>query len=79
MAFQIADDVLDVTSSAEILGKTPAGLTRRKDDLARLVRGGARPPGGHRRAEIAARALDGVPSDTSFLRELARYAAERAR
>jgi len=80
MAFQIADDVLDVTSSAEILGKTPGKDLRAGKTTWPALFGVERARlEAHRRAEIAARALDGVPSDTSFLRELARYAAERAR
>ena len=78
VAFQIVDDILDVTASAEDLGKTPGkdevqnkrtfvaihGLEDAKELAAR-------------ESELAALALGGVKGDSSFLRRLTDYLQER--
>lgn len=71
MAFQIQDDILDVTSTLEVLGKpigsdgrngkttyvTFEGMDKAKEDVSRL-------------SKEAVAILDGFPGDHAFLREL---------
>ena len=78
LAFQIADDLLDLTSSAAVLGKTPGkdlsagkatypsvfGVTRSRDEARRL-------------RDEAVRALDDSGIESPVLRELAHRAVER--
>ncbi len=80
MAFQVADDVLDVTATAEEIGKTPGkdaragkltypglyGLARAREEASRW-------------AEEAVSALAAIPGDASLLVALARFAADRSR
>lgn len=80
LAFQIADDILDLTSTREALGKTPGkdraagkatwpavhGLERSRREAAEL-------------AEAAAAELAALPGPVAPLRALARFAASRAR
>ena len=74
MAFQIQDDILDVTSTMEVLGKpigsdeknhkityvTYEGLKKAKEDVARL-------------SEDAIAQLEGLSVKNEFLTELLRY------
>ena len=80
LAFQITDDILDVTASSEVLGKT-AG---RDTDLGKATFPGiAGLDESRRRArgemETAQAALDAAGLDSAELRALARYAVERDR
>ena len=78
LAFQISDDILDCTATAEDLGKTPgkdqeAGKTTYP---ALLGLDGARKEA-DRQAEAAVAALLDLPGDSSVLAGLARYAVTR--
>ncbi len=78
LAFQIRDDILDITGSDETLGKptgsdekngkatyvTLVGLERAKEDVTAL-------------SERALSVLDGLPGDSSFLAGLIRYLIDR--
>jgi geranylgeranyl pyrophosphate synthase len=80
LAFQIADDVLDVTSTAQTLGKTPG-----KDDRARKATYPAQLGLEESRAHAALRieqalaALHAVELHDDRLEHLARFALERSR
>lgn len=78
LAFQIADDVLDATSSTGVLGKKPSDDALAKSTYVGLL--GVE--GARRRAEVqvdlAIHALDTVNLDSAALRALARYVVERA-
>lgn len=78
MAFQIVDDILDVTATAEDLGKTPGKDARsgKGTYAARFGVEGARKEA-ERFRDRAIVALASVPGDTSFLESLARYALGR--
>ena len=79
LAFQVTDDVLDATATAEILGKRPSDAEMRKSTyVARLGVDGAR---AHalRLAARAEAALDAARLAAPRLRELARYVVERGR
>lgn len=78
MAFQIQDDILDVTSTFEVLGKpigsdgrnekvtyvTFEGLQKAKEDVQRL-------------SEEAVAILEGCAGEHTFLRELFRFLIHR--
>ncbi len=78
MAFQIRDDILDITSTEEVLGKpvgsdeknqkqtyvTLTGLERSQQDV-------------EKETELAYRCLDKLPFNSSFLRDLAGYLINR--
>jgi geranylgeranyl pyrophosphate synthase len=78
MAFQIVDDILDVTATAEELGKTPGKDARsgKGSYAARFGVDGARNEA-ERFRDRAIEALAALPGDTSFLESLARYALGR--
>lgn len=79
LAFQIADDILDATASAEELGKHPSDLDREKSTYVGLHGlDGARE---RARAEVArARtALEEAALDAPLLSELAAYVVDRRR
>lgn len=77
LAFQIADDVLDATSSADDLGKEPsdAGLAK-STYVSRLGVEGARERA-HRRSKRARRALADVGMTSPLLDALAEYVVRR--
>lgn len=80
LAFQIADDILDVTSSTDVLGKTAGRDTQLEkatypalagvEEAARRAR---------REAEVARAALEAVGVESEELAALAAYAVERDR
>ena len=78
LAFQIADDVLNETSTAEALGKA-AGTDRARGKATYPSLIGLEPS--RRRALALAdegiACLEGLPGDTDFLRTLARFSVER--
>jgi len=78
LAFQIADDLLDVTSSAEDLGKTPGKDVAEGKATYPAAVGleKARARAGDLSAEAAA-ALEGFDPRADFLRALARFVVER--
>ncbi len=79
LAFQIADDVLDATSTPEVLGKTPGkDLASRKATYPALLGLDAARAEASRRVELALEALDRSGRATEPLRELARFAITRA-
>ena len=80
LAFQIADDVLDATSSAEILGKTPGkDLRAGKATYPAALGIDASRAEAARRVGVALEALERSGRATEPLRELARFAALRSR
>lgn len=79
LAFQVMDDVLDATASAEALGKEPSDADLGKSTYVLLLGvEGARTRAEHLVGEGLA-ALDGVRLEARRLRELARYVIERER
>ncbi len=78
LAFQIVDDILDATSDAATLGKTP-GKDAKTGKATFVTRHGLEPA--RRRAQeeshAAENALRELPGDTAFLRALFRTMAER--
>ena len=79
-AFQIVDDILDVTSTAEELGKTPG------KDESQNKRTFVAAYGLEKARELAAResrlasvALEGVRGDTAFFSDLSDYLCERTK
>ncbi len=77
LAFQIADDVLDATESAETLGKHPSDSELEKSTYVRLLGVGGAREEARRRVESAIRALDRLDGESPELRALARYVVER--
>lgn len=79
LAFQVMDDVLDATSSAEVLGKQPSDADMRKSTYVALLGvDGARA----RAADLAARArqaLDGAGIEGPRLRQASRFVVDRLR
>ena len=78
LAFQIVDDILDVTSSAEVLGKTP-GKDRNTDKATYPALYGLDESRRKARQLIgeAIEALQNLDSTADSLRELARFTLER--
>ncbi len=79
LAFQVMDDVLDATSSAQVLGKRPSDARMAKSTYVGLLGvEGARQKAGLLAAE-ANRALDEARVAAPRLREAARFVVERRR
>lgn len=80
MAFQIADDVLDVTTDSAALGKTP-GKDRdaRKPTFASRLGVPAARATARAEADAAVAALEGAGIDSRVLAGLARFAVDRER
>ena len=78
IAFQIRDDILDVTSSQEVLGK-PIGSDARNQKVTYLTLQGmdASVAEVHRLSDEAVSLLAQMPGDTSFLEELVRVLTVR--
>ena len=79
LAFQITDDVLDATQSAELLGKNPSDVDLDKSTYVGLY--GLDQAKEHARERIADAldALESIPIDAPVLSILARYVVERER
>ena len=77
-AFQIVDDILDVTSTAEELGKTPGkdAAQSKKTFVAAYGMEKARSLAAEQTA-LAVRALENLPGDRAFFSGLADYLIER--
>lgn len=77
LAFQVMDDLLDATSSAEILGKRPSDSARGKSTYVALLGvEGARSRAGELAAQAQA-ALDDAGAAAPRLRQAARFVVER--
>jgi len=77
-AFQIADDLLDVTGSADTLGKHPAkDATAGKQTLPRCIGIAASRAAAAAEASAAVSALDGLGQAADDLRELTFYVLDR--
>ncbi len=79
LAFQIADDVLDATSSASALGKVPSDQEMKKSTYVRLHGVDGARMRAAREIEVAIGALDAVGVADPALESLARYVVERDR
>ncbi|TVP57042.1 MAG: polyprenyl synthetase family protein [Gemmatimonadales bacterium] len=77
LAFQIADDVLDATQTAETLGKRPSDSELDKSTYVRLLGVAGARTEARSRVESAIRALDRSHVGSPELRALARYVVER--
>jgi geranylgeranyl diphosphate synthase type II len=78
LAFQIQDDILDVTSTQEVLGK-PIGSDGRNDKATYVAFAGiaASREAVKRLTEEAVAILDGFAAEHTFLRELFLYLLDR--
>lgn len=79
LAFQIADDVLDATASADALGKTPSDADLGKSTYVALHGLEAARARGEAEVHAALAALDAAGIDAPALRALARYVVDRER
>lgn len=79
LAFQIADDVLDATATAEALGKTPSDADLGKSTYVALHGLAAARARGEEEVGAALSALDGAGIASPALRALARYVVRRER
>jgi geranylgeranyl diphosphate synthase, type II len=79
LAFQIADDVLDATSSAEILGKNPSDAALEKSTYVSLHGLDAARQRAREIVSAALEALDAARVDAPALTGLAHYVVERDR
>lgn len=79
LAFQVADDVLDATATAEVLGKRPSDAEMRKSTYVELL--GVEGARAHARRLVARAlaALDRAELAAPRLRQLAHYIVERKR
>ena len=79
LAFQVADDVLDATATAEVLGKRPSDAEMHKSTYVALL--GVEGARAHARTLVARAlaALDRVGLAAPRLRQLARFVVERGR
>ena len=80
LAFQIQDDILDVTSSLEVLGK-PIGSDARNEKATYVAFEGLEKAGEEveRLSREAVAILDGFKREHTFLRELFMYLIHRER
>lgn len=80
MAFQIQDDILDMTSSLEVLGK-PIGSDERNNKVTYVTLWGMERAVDevNRLSQEAIHLLDGLSGDSAFLRELFCYLIHRER
>ncbi len=79
LAFQVADDILDATATAEALGKKPSDVALEKSTYVRLLGAeGARAEAG-RLVEEALGHLSRSGTDSPALEALARYVVDRER
>lgn len=77
-AFQIVDDILDVTSTAEELGKTPGKDAAQKKKTFVSVYGMEKALSlASEQTALAVAALENLPGDTAFFSGLADYLTER--
>jgi farnesyl diphosphate synthase len=79
LAFQITDDILDATQSADTLGKNPSDAALGKSTYVAIY--GLEEARGRAREEVdrALEALDRAGVGAPILRALARYVVERDR
>ena len=77
LAFQIADDILDATQSAETLGKNPSDAALEKSTYVALYGLEEARAKAEKEVERALRALDTAGLEAPMLRALARYVVER--
>ena len=79
-AFQIVDDILDVTSTAEELGKTP-GKDESQNKRTFVAAYGLQKARelASRESRLASAALEGVRGDTVFFSDLSEYLCERTK
>jgi len=79
-AFQIVDDILDVTSTAEELGKTP-GKDESQNKRTFVAAYGLQKSRelASRESRLASAALEGVRGDTVFFSDLSEYLCERTK
>ena len=79
MLFQITDDILDVTGSVQMLGKTPGkDKTENKVTFVTLYGMDVALVEASRSADAASEALRGLEQDSSFLEELTRFTLNRS-
>ena len=79
LAFQIADDILDATSSADRLGKHPSDLALRKSTYVSLYGLEGARDRAFRQASLATRALAGAGLDSRPMAAIAEYVVRRNR
>ena len=78
MLFQMTDDLLDVTSTAEVLGKTPGKDLEQKKMTWIALRGlEGTEEEARREADLSMKALEALPWDTAFLAEFVQKVLHR--
>lgn len=77
LAFQIADDILDATQSAETLGKNPSDAALDKSTYVSLYGLDEARARAEEQVQRAVDALDEAGLDAPMLRVLARYVVDR--
>ncbi len=77
LAFQIADDILDATQSAETLGKNPSDAALGKSTYVALYGLDGARTRAREQVERALRALERAGIDAPPLRDLARFVVDR--
>ena len=79
LAFQVTDDVLDATATADVLGKRPSDAERDKSTYVALMGVEGARAHARRLVERALAALDAAGLSASRLRQLARFIVQRSR
>ncbi len=79
LAFQVMDDVLDATSSAEVLGKRPSDTDMRKSTYVALLGVDGARARARSLARRARQALDGAGVEAPRLRQASRFVVDRRR